>query len=218
MYFAAVMGKVIDGQNTPWSAVSLTDCGNSKFSSDMQLKIMGHTGNKWVNTNWVCLNDSGKKSAGFISEFMKVPNIIVFSFTPPASYRCSTWTSTYPAGNYHDFRGTGRPDGTCHGIIPVVPYSNPTQSMNQSQGTQLLFGIEPISDKKAKPTAATGTLTCYSDTGDANCDGKVDGKDYVITLKNFGKRSNKDSHSGDFNKDGLVDKKDLDIILKYLKF
>ncbi len=50
-------------------------------------------------------------------------------------------------------------------------------------------------------------------TGDSNADGVVDGKDYVILLKNFNTTTQLGAQSGDHNADGVVDGKDYVILL-----
>jgi hypothetical protein len=42
-------------------------------------------------------------------------------------------------------------------------------------------------------------------TGDANCDGKVDGIDFAIWLSSYGQSTSQGSSVGDFNNDGKVD-------------
>ena len=51
--------------------------------------------------------------------------------------------------------------------------------------------------------------------GDANGDGKVDGKDYSVILNNMGKTTQNGESDGDFNNDGVVDNVDLQILLQH---
>lgn len=64
------------------------------------------------------------------------------------------------------------------------------------------------------PTASP--TNSYNKPGDANGDGKVDGRDYVIWLQNYGKSTSKGVSVGDFNKSGKVDGVDYTIWLAYL--
>jgi len=52
---------------------------------------------------------------------------------------------------------------------------------------------------------------------DANNDQKVDGKDYVIWVKNFGKPTTNGSLDGDFNGDGTVDESDFNLWFEIYK-
>jgi pectate lyase len=52
--------------------------------------------------------------------------------------------------------------------------------------------------------------------GDLNNDGKIDGKDYVVLIKNLGMKTTKGPLDGDFDRDGVVTKQDVRLFIKYL--
>ncbi len=60
-------------------------------------------------------------------------------------------------------------------------------------------------------TETIGAATCIS--GDANCDGKVDGIDFVIWLQHYNQTSTRGPAAGDFNTDGKIDGIDFTIWL-----
>lgn len=103
--------------------------------------------------------------------------------------------------------GWNRPD-----VIEFV-FFNPYQG---STNSTLMYGritssvtltptttVVPTISNTSTPTPTSG---CTLGTkGDANCDGKVDGIDYIIWLTNYNTTTSQRYSKGDFNNDGKVD-------------
>lgn len=68
-------------------------------------------------------------------------------------------------------------------------------------------------------TVPTGTPTpCPRIPGDVNCDGRADGVDYIIMMRNNGKRGSGGTKDGDFNGDGVVNGSDIEIWKNNISF
>ena len=107
-------------------------------------------------------------------------------------------------------------------IAPVTP------TVTISPTPLATVSLTPIPTKTPTPTPSavpqekkvpTSTIaipsatptSCSALPADANCDGKVDGVDYLVVLGNMNKSVSGGAKDGDFNGDGIVNNMDLSI-------
>ncbi|MCX7928472.1 MAG: hypothetical protein N2558_02195 [Patescibacteria group bacterium] len=106
--------------------------------------------------------------------------------------------------------------GTLDGLI-YYPWRNPAEYRQYLFNSPQLHGVikdvkETCINNSLMSTSPIPSIYCTK-AGDANCDNKVDGSDYVIWLNNY-LQAKKGARYGDFDNNGLIDGIDYVIWLK----
>jgi hypothetical protein len=135
-------------------------------------------------------------------------------------------------GVIDDYLGIPRPQGTTYDVGAFEFKGAPAPAMSFGSittSTQITPTPTPKNTPVPTPTKISSPENTVTPTpvptsavlprtlGDANGDGVVDGKDYVIWLQNNGTTSTLGIVAGDFNDDGHVDDTDLTILMSLMQ-